>query len=269
MAIEYLKRASRTPETESAHAREVAAAMLTDIETRGETAVREYAARLDGWHGDIVVSPEEIERRADEVPAAVRQDIEFATAGAALRPRAARVDSRIRRGASARTDGRSALVPINVARLLRADGTLCAYRVGVHEHRDGAKRPAVSTVIACSTPYKGGGIHPHVLYAMKVAGADVVMTLGGVQAIASLAFGLFTGRPADIVVGPATSSSPRRSGCCSARSASMSSPAIRDRGDRDGSADPAIVAADLVGQASTATNHQHGCSRRRAHSPTT
>ena len=37
---------------------------------------------------------------------------------------------------------------------------------------------------------------------MKVAGADVVMVLGGVQAIAAMAFGLFTGRPADIVVGP-------------------------------------------------------------------
>ena len=34
-----------------------------------------------------------------------------------------------------------------------------------------------------STPYKGEGIHPQVLYAMKVAGADVIMTLGGVQAL--------------------------------------------------------------------------------------
>jgi len=79
MTIEYLKRASRTPETESAHAREVASAMLADIEARGEAAVRDYAARLDAWHGDIVVSPEEIERRTRNVPAAVRQDIEFAT----------------------------------------------------------------------------------------------------------------------------------------------------------------------------------------------
>ena len=65
-----------------------------------------------------------------------------------------------------------------------------------------AKAAGVPTVIACSTPYKGEGVHPHVLYAMKVAGADVVMTLGGVQAIATLAYGLFTGKPADIVVGP-------------------------------------------------------------------
>ena len=57
-------------------------------------------------------------------------------------------------------------------------------------------------MVACSAPYRGEGIHPYVLYAMKVAGADIVMTLGGVQAIAAMAFGLFTGKPADIIVGP-------------------------------------------------------------------
>jgi sulfopropanediol 3-dehydrogenase len=41
-----------------------------------------------------------------------------------------------------------------------------------------------------------------VLYALHICGADTIMTLGGVQAIAALAFGAFTGRPADIIVGP-------------------------------------------------------------------
>lgn len=59
-----------------------------------------------------------------------------------------------------------------------------------------------SAVVACSSPYRGEGIHPQILYAMKIAGADVILTLGGVQAIAALAYGLFSGRPADIVVGP-------------------------------------------------------------------
>src|SRR6185369_1433494 len=65
-----------------------------------------------------------------------------------------------------------------------------------------AKAAGVPMVVACSTPYKGEGIHPYVLYAMKVAGADVIMTLGGVQAIAAMAYGLFGARPADIIVGP-------------------------------------------------------------------
>lgn len=58
-----------------------------------------------------------------------------------------------------------------------------------------AKAAGVKTVVACSTPYKGEGIHPYVLYAMKAAGVDVVLTLGGVQAIAAMAFGLFTNNP--------------------------------------------------------------------------
>src|SRR5690348_7432823 len=77
--IEYLKKAGKTPETESGAARKVAGDMLADIEARGEAAVREYAARLDGWTGDIIVPPEEIERRTRAVPASVRCDIEFAT----------------------------------------------------------------------------------------------------------------------------------------------------------------------------------------------
>src|SRR6185436_15015023 len=65
-----------------------------------------------------------------------------------------------------------------------------------------AKAAGVPTVIACSTPWRGEGIHPEVLYAMRVAGADIMMTLGGVQAVAAMAYGLFTGKPADIIVGP-------------------------------------------------------------------
>jgi len=65
-----------------------------------------------------------------------------------------------------------------------------------------AKAAGVKTIVACSSPFRGGGMHPQVLYAFKAAGADHILTLGGVQAIATLAQGLFTGRPADVVVGP-------------------------------------------------------------------
>ena len=54
MAIEFLKRASRSPESETGAARRVAEEMLSEIERRGEEAVREYAAKLDHWTGEIV-----------------------------------------------------------------------------------------------------------------------------------------------------------------------------------------------------------------------
>ena len=79
MPVEYLKRAAKTPETETNVARKVAAEMLADIECRGETAVREYAEKLDRWTGEIVVAPDEIERRTKDIDAPVKRDIEFAT----------------------------------------------------------------------------------------------------------------------------------------------------------------------------------------------
>ena len=85
---------------------------------------------------------------------------------------------------------------------------------------------------------------------MKVAGADVIMTLGGVQAIAAMAFGLFTGKPADIVVGPGNKFVAEAKRMLFGKVgidvfAGPSEVAVI----ADDSADAAIVASDLVGQA--------------------
>jgi sulfopropanediol 3-dehydrogenase len=113
-----------------------------------------------------------------------------------------------------------------------------------------AKAAGVRTVVACSAPFQGTGIHPHVLYAMQVAGADIVLTLGGVQAIAALAHGLFTGKPADIVVGPGNKF------VAEAKRALFGTVGIDVFAGpteiaviADDTADADVVAADLVGQA--------------------
>lgn len=54
-------------------------------------------------------------------------------------------------------------------------------------------------------PPHNGGIHPAIVYAMDLAGADIILEMGGVQAIASMANGLFTNVAADILVGPGNS----------------------------------------------------------------
>ena len=64
-----------------------------------------------------------------------------------------------------------------------------------------AKTAGVKTVVPCSPPMQGTDrIHPATLFAMKQAGADYIMCVGGAHAIASMAFGLFTGHPADMIV---------------------------------------------------------------------
>jgi sulfopropanediol 3-dehydrogenase len=113
-----------------------------------------------------------------------------------------------------------------------------------------AKAAGVPNVIACSTPYKGEGIHPQVLYAMKVAGADTILTLGGVQAIATLAFGLFTDKPADIVVGPGNKFvAEAKRALFGAVGIDVLAGPTEIAVIADDSADPHIVATDLVGQA--------------------
>src|ERR1051325_2934811 len=176
--------------------------MLAAIESRGEAAVREYAEKLDGWKGEIVVSPREIERRTRDIPAGIRRDIEFATDR--VRRFALAQKASLREFATELAPGLAAgqrLVPVNVAGCYVPTGRY-AHIASAYMSIATAKAAGVPTVVAASTPFRGEGIHPQVLYAMQVAGADVVLTLGGVQAIAALACGLFSGKPADIIVGP-------------------------------------------------------------------
>ena len=248
--MQYLKKAAKTPETESGNARKVVDEMLKEIRKGGESAVREYARKLDKWEGEILVSTAEVNRRTRGIDPAIKRDIEFAT-------------EQVRRFALAQRDsmkefstevipGLTAgqrLIPVNVAGCYVPTGRY-AHIATAYMTIATAKAAGVPTVVACSTPFQGEGIHPQVLYAMKVAGADVIMTLGGVQAIATLAFGLFTGKPADILVGPGNKyvAEAKRALFGEVGIDVFAGPSeiavIADEG-----ADPDIVAIDLVGQA--------------------
>ena len=250
MAIDYLRRAAKTPETETAAARQVVDEMLAEIRARGEAAVRDYARKLDRWSGEIVVSADELERRTASISEGVRKDIEFAT-GQVRRFAQAQRDSMQEFSleiAPGLTAGQR-LIPVNVAGCYVPTGRY-AHIASAYMSIATAKAAGVPTVVACSTPYQGLGIHPQVLYAMKVAGADMILTLGGVQAIASLAYGLFTGKPADIVVGPGNKF------VAEAKRALFGAVGIDVLAGpteiaiiADDNADPDLVASDLVGQA--------------------
>jgi len=250
MSIEHLKRAAKTPETETESARKVVSEMLAEIERRGEPAVRDYALKLDKWSGDIVVTADEVERRTAAIPAGIKRDIEFACAQVSRFAKAQRES--VKDFSIEVTPGLLAgqkLVPCNVAGCYVPTGRY-AHIASAYMGVATAKAAGVKTVVACSTPFKGEGIHPQVLYAMKVAGADVIMTLGGVQAIAAMAFGLFTGKPADIIVGPGNKFVAEAKRMLFGRVgidvfAGPSEIAVI----ADETADPAIVASDLVGQA--------------------
>lgn len=254
MAIEYLKKAGKNPESETGNARKTVEEMLAAIEARREAAVREYAQKLDKWTGEIVVTPAEVERRTRDLPASVKRDIEFATAQVrnfALAQRESMQE--FSREISPGLTAGQRLIPVNVAGCYIPAGRY-AHIASAYMAIATAKAAGVPTVVAASTPYSGqggsSGIHPQILYAMKVAGADVILTLGGVQAIASLAYGLFTSKPADIVVGPGNKfvAEAKRTLFGKVGIDVFAGP-TEIAVIADDSADPAIVASDLVGQA--------------------
>ena len=196
------------------------------------------------------VPPAEIERRARAVPASVRRDIDFAVAQVrafALAQKASTREFEVELHPGVVAGQR--LVPVNVAGCYVPTGRY-AHIASAYMSVATAKAAGVPTVVACSTPYRGEGIHPYVLYAMKAAGADMILTLGGVQAVAAMAYGLFTGKPADILVGPGNKFVAEAKRMLYGQVgidvfAGPSEVAVI----ADETADPRIVASDLVGQA--------------------
>lgn len=250
MSITYLKTASKTPETETDSARKVVTEMLSTIEKGGEAAVRDYAFKLDKWSGDIVLDADTIAARTANISQSIKDDIDLAAAQV-RRFAAAQRDS-VRDFAMEVSPGLTLgqkLVPVNTAGCYVPTGRY-AHIASAYMSVATAKAAGVKTVVACSAPFRGEGVHPQVLYAMKVAGADIVMCLGGVQAIAAMTYGLFTGKPADIIVGPGNKFVAEAKRMLFGKVgidvfAGPSEVAVL----ADDTADPLIVATDLVGQA--------------------
>jgi sulfopropanediol 3-dehydrogenase len=250
MSTVYLKKAAKTPETETDTARKVVAEMLSVIETGGQQAVRDYATKLDGWSGDIILTTTAIELQTRDIPQGIKEDIAIAAGQVRRFADAQRASVRdFTMEISPGLELGQKLVPVNTAGCYVPTGRY-AHIASAYMSIATARAAGVKTVIACSAPYRGQGIHPHVLYAMQIAGADIVMCLGGVQAIAAMAFGLFTGCEADIIVGPGNKFVAEAKRMLFGKVgidvfAGPSEVAVI----ADDSADSLIVATDLVGQA--------------------
>jgi len=248
--INYLKKATKTPDTETATAQKVVSEMLAEIEKNGEEAVRTYAKTLDKWEGNFIATPAELAENAASVPEQVRQDIDFAIAqvsafATAQRNSLKEFSTTLHAGVTAG----QRVVPVNVAGCYAPAGRY-AHIASAYMGVATAKAAGVKTIIACSGPFRGGPMHPYLMYAFNKARATVIMTLGGVQAIATMANGLFTGMPADVIVGPGNKfvAEAKRSLFGKVGIDVFAGPSeigiIADK-----TADPAIVASDLVGQA--------------------
>jgi len=196
-----LKKADISAEESDRQVRESVETMLTDIGARGEQAVRELAKKFDNWDAEFVLSDEKKQRLIASVPQRDKDDIRFAY-------------EQVSRFAEAQRDSMQSFEietqpgVILGQRLLPVQCAGCYVPGGRYAHAASAimsvataKIAGVAFVVAASPP-RGDAIDPAVCYAMDLAGADIILEMGGVHAVASMANGLFTGQQADIIVGP-------------------------------------------------------------------
>lgn len=250
MAIEYLKRATHTAASAEEDVRNQTAGLLARIESGGEAVAKECACELDGWDQEIVVRPELLEKAEQSLPARLKEDIQLSHAN-------------VRRFAEAQlrtlTDMQIEVVPGLTAgqKQIPVQTAGCYVPGGRYSHIASAvmtvttaKVAGVENIIACSPPRPGLGIPPAILYSLALCGADRVLNLGGVQGIATLAFGLFGGPAADILVGPGNQYVAEAKRLLFGRvGIDMLAGPTETMVIAGTSADPEIVAWDLVGQA--------------------
>jgi len=200
--MEFLKRpACEDPGTRSTDVTHRVQEMLDDVEARGAAAVRDYAQQLDGWAGDFLLSPPDWSELAEQIPDQLKADIHFAheqIAGFARAQRDSLSNFEIETFPGV-TLGQK-VIPVQCAGCYVPGGRY-AHVASALMTVTTAKVAGVPHIMVCSPP-RGKHIDPAVAYALSVAGADTVFQLGGVQAIAAMAFGLLDGPSADMIVGP-------------------------------------------------------------------
>ena len=251
--VRYLKHPGPPAGEASAEVRERVTAMLADIEAGGHDAVRRWSRELDGWDPDsLLVDEAAFEPAAAQLDDSLKQHIAFA-------------QRQVRTFAEAQ---RATLVDLETEPL---PGVVLGHRhipvdtVGAYVPGGRypmlassfmtivvAKTAGVGQVVATAPPQREGGIHPAMLYAMWTSGADKVVALGGVHALAALAFGLVDPSipPVDMLVGAGNAYVAEAKRQLFGRvGIDLLAGPTEVLVVADGSADPRIVAADVLGQA--------------------
>ena len=176
--------------------------ILSDIESRGDAAVREYSERFDSWSPeDFRLSREQIDACYAELTDREKDDIAFAQTQVR---NFAQVQRDSMRDVEVETHPGVILghknVPVNAAGCYIPGGKYPLI-ASAHMSVVTAKVAGVPRVVACAPPFEGRP-HPAIVVAMDMAGADEIYCLGGVQAVGMMAIGTDTCAPVDVLVGP-------------------------------------------------------------------
>ena len=202
--IRYLKRGkdAQGRADDDAQVRATVEGILKDIEQRGDAAVRDYSRKFDGWDpASFALSQADIVAAVGRLSAREIEDIRFAQAQ--IR-NFAQIQRDSMRDVEVETLPGVVLghrhIPVNAAGCYVPGGK---YPLIASAHMSvlTAKVAGVPRVVATAPPYQGAP-HPAIVAAMHFAGADQILVLGGVQAVAAMAIGTESVAAVDMLVGP-------------------------------------------------------------------
>ncbi len=250
MSREYLKKAHLTATSDASNVNDIVQGILDDIEAGGDEKALEYAAKFDNYDGNVLLTQEEIDAAIALVPEKIKQDIAFSHANVKRFAEAQK---------TALQDVEVEVIPGLIAgqKTIPVDAAGCYIPGGRYSHIASAimtvttaKVAGCKHIVACSPPRPGVGVAPAIIYAAHICGADKIMAMGGVQGVASMTFGLFGLPKANILVGPGNQFVAEAKRILFGR---VGIDMIAGPTDSlilaDKTADPMVVATDLVGQA--------------------
>ncbi|MDC3039109.1 histidinol dehydrogenase [Candidatus Pelagibacter sp.] len=251
MTIKYLKKATKTASTDDTKTKEIVQNLLKELEKSKEEGCKELTKKFDKYDGEIIVSKEKIEDIKKKLDQKTKDDIRFSYdrvkkfAEAQLKNYGKDFEVELSNGLYA---GQK-LVPVNTAGCYIPGGRYAHIASAVMSVTT-AKVAGVKNIIACSPPKENIGAHPSIIYTADLCGADVILNLGGVPAIAAMTYGLFGNAPADILVGPGNQFVAEAKRILFGKVGIDLFAGPTEIGIiADETADPEIVAVDLVGQA--------------------
>jgi histidinol dehydrogenase len=230
-----------------------AAEIVHDVASRGETSLREQAARFDGVEGHAVRVPREhLDEALEAIEPAVREAIEESIRRVRLASAAQVPPDRVTElGPGARVEQRWR--PVRRVGVY-VPGGKAVYPSSVVMNVVPAQVAGVETVALASPPQRdhGGRIHPVILAAARLLGVSEVYAMGGAGAIGAFAYGVASLEldPVDVISGPGNNfvALAKRvvAGVVGTDSEAGATEILIVA---DGEADADLVAADLVSQA--------------------
>jgi sulfopropanediol 3-dehydrogenase len=249
--VEYLKKAIEKPEEDISEVYDIVKQIIERVKNEGEDGLRYYSQKFDNWSPKAFrVSEDEIQKAKKSLPQSMLDDIGFC-------------QTQIRNFASEQMkrlqDFEVETMPgVHLGQKIIPVGSSGSYIPGgrypmlasAHMTVITPKVAGVPRVVACSPPIKGEGLYPATLYSMVAGGADEIYCMGGVHALAAFAYGIEGLSTVDMIVGAGNKyvAEAKRQLFGTVGIDLLAGPTeilvIADE-----TADPFILAADILGQA--------------------